>query len=179
MAEQNKKRRKREHLNDFYLDVSGKYVYRGKMYAYVGPLPRKAALVKAWTFAGLAAAAQVANGFLPVPSLNGCFYVVVPYVIGLIAVCSAVWALGRITVAGDRLREYVYQETAAQLPTRCMVGAVCSGLAFAGQLLYLLLNGTQQKLGLMLLFAAFQFIATVTMYKLKRFNFEDFWQILE
>ena len=49
MAEQKKKRGKRAYLDDFYLDLSGNYVYRGKMYDYTGALPRKTALMKTWS----------------------------------------------------------------------------------------------------------------------------------
>ena len=179
MAEQKKKRGKRAYLDDFYLDLSGNYVYRGKMYHYTGALPRKTALIRAWAFAGAALAALIINGFLPVPALNGCFYVVVPYVGGLIAGCSVVWALGRITAAGSELREYVYKETAAQLPMRCMLCAVFSAAAAAGQLLYLFLNKAGESVGLMVLFTALQIIATVSAYKLKIFSLERFWSLCD
>ena len=178
MAEEKKKRGKRAYLNDFYQDVSGKYVYRGKMYSYDGPLPRKSALGRAWLYTGVAAAALLANGFVPNPALNGCFYVVIPYVLGLIAACSTAWALGRITAAGEQLRAYVYEETAQQLPMRCTLALIGSAAGAAGQILYLLLHGLQQGWGLMLVFLAFQIAATVALYKLKQFKFETFWRIL-
>ena len=171
MAEENKKTRKkrRAYLDDFYMDAAGKYVYRGKLYRYAGGTDRKAALVRLWLLAGGALAALVINGLVPNPALSGCFYVVVPYVTGLIAGCSVVWALGRITCAGDPLRAYVYEETVQQLPVRCMIGVISSGIAAAGQLIYLLVNGLQQQTMLMLLFIVLEIVATVALYALKRF----------
>lgn len=172
MAEENKKKRKdrRAYLNDFYMDAAGKYVYRGKLYRYASPSPGfRQALVRLWLLAGGALAALLVNGFVPNPALNGCFYVVIPYVAGLIAACSVVWALGRITHAGDPLRAYVYEETVQQLPVRCMIGAISSGVAAAGQLIYLLLNGFQGKVLLALVFLCFEIVACAMLYRLKKF----------
>lgn len=177
MAEEKKRRRKkRAYLDDFYQDLSGNYVYRGQMYRYTAQdLPRKAALTRGWLCAGAALAALLVNGLVPNPALSGCFYVVIPYVAGLIAACSAVWALGRITAAGEELRAYVYQETAAQLPVRCMLSVICSAAAAAGQLLYLVLHGAAGRLGLMVLFVCLQILASFGLYKLKCFSFEVRW----
>lgn len=177
MAEEKKKRRKkRAYLDDFYQDLSGNYVYRGKLYRYTAQdLPRKTALTRGWLCTGAALAALLVNGLVPNPALSGCFYVVIPYVAGLIAACSAAWALGRVTAAGDELRAYVYDETAAQLPARCMLSVVCSAAAAAGQLLYLILHGTGALLELMLLFVCLQLFASFGLYKLKCFKFEGRW----
>lgn len=60
------------------------------------------------------------------------FYVLLPYAGALVAGISAVWALARMSRGGARLRSYVYEETVAKLPLRCLLTGVFAALAAVG-----------------------------------------------
>ena len=46
MAEEKKRRGRRDHLNDFYRDVSGNYVYTGVCYGHTGGVRANTALLR-------------------------------------------------------------------------------------------------------------------------------------
>ena len=53
---------------------------------------------------------------------------ILPYAGALVAGISAVWALARMSCGGARLRSYVYEETVAKLPLRCLLTGVFAAL---------------------------------------------------
>ena len=46
MTEEKKRRGRRDHLNDFYRDVSGNYVYTGVCYEHTGGVRANTALLR-------------------------------------------------------------------------------------------------------------------------------------
>lgn len=154
MAEEkkNNRRGRRSYLNDFKSTVNGEYIYAGAHYVPVGGEPaRKALLGKLWLAALPLAAGAVAGGCIRAPGAMDCFYVLGPYIAALISAVSLVWALCRMSAGGPRLREYVYQRSVEAIPSRAVITAVFAGLALAGEVLYVLLNGTEgMALGMVL-----------------------------
>ena len=82
------------------------------------------------------------------------FYVLLPYAGALVAGISAVWALARMSCGGARLRSYVYEETVAKLPLRCLLTGVFTALAAVGECMDVFLNGEQGAIWYAVLFAA-------------------------
>ena len=82
------------------------------------------------------------------------FYVLLPYAGALVAGISAVWALARMSRGGARLRSYVYEETVAKLPLRCLLTGVFAALAAVGECMDVFLNGGQDAIWYAVLFAA-------------------------
>ena len=82
------------------------------------------------------------------------FYVLLPYAGALVAGISAVWALARMSRGGARLRSYVYEETVAKLPLRCLLTGVFAALAAVGECMDVFLNGGQGAIRYAVLFAA-------------------------
>ena len=72
----------------------------------------------------------------------------------LVAGISAVWALARMSCGGARLRSYVYEETVAKLPLRCLLTGVFAALAAVGECMDVFLNGGQGAIWYAVLFAA-------------------------
>ena len=72
----------------------------------------------------------------------------------LVAGISAVWALARMSCGGARLRSYVYEETVAKLPLRCLLTGVFAALAAVGECMDVFLNGEQGAIWYAVLFAA-------------------------
>ena len=79
MAEEKKRRGRRDHLNDFYRDVSGNYVYTGVCYEHTGGVRANTALLRrlrlmaavmaagTWTTPKMAAAASSAQAAKAMP----------------------------------------------------------------------------------------------------------------
>ncbi|MDY3919343.1 MAG: hypothetical protein SOZ59_10130 [Candidatus Limivivens sp.] len=151
--DQKEKRDRRAHLKDFEKDASGKYVYKGAMYGYQGSSEaRRRTTGKLWTLSIAALCAIVLCGCIPAPGMNDCTYILLPYMIELVAACYFCWKLGRLTIAGDPLREYVYEDLTEKIPMGMVITALGSGAGFAGELVYLIQNGTNGKTGTAVLF---------------------------
>mgnify|MGYP000217109970 CR=1 FL=1 len=101
-----------------------------------------------------ALAALAAAGMVPAPGAMQQFYVLLPYAGALVAGISAVWALARMSRGGARLRSYVYEETVAKLPLRCLLTGGFAALAAVGECVDVFLNGGQDAIRYAVLFAA-------------------------
>ena len=91
---------------------------------------------------------------VPAPGAMQQFYVLLPYAGALVAGISAVWALARMSRGGARLRSYVYEETVAKLPLRCLLTGGFAALAAVGECMDVFLNGGQGAIWYAVLFAA-------------------------
>ena len=91
---------------------------------------------------------------VPAPGAMQQFYVLLPYAGALVAGISAVWALARMSRGGARLRSYVYEETVAKLPLRCLLTGGFAALAAVGECVDVFLNGGQDAIRYAVLFAA-------------------------
>ena len=143
--QQKKNRRGREYLNDFRRDVNGSYLYQGSYCRYTGSMPYAKLRGLLWALCG---------GALPAPGAMQQFYVLLPYAGALVAGISAVWALARMSCGGARLRSYVYEETVAKLPLRCLLTGVFAALAAVGECMDVFLNGGQEAIRYAVLFTA-------------------------
>ena len=146
MAEEKKRRGRRDHLNDFYRDVSGNYVYTGVCYGHTGGVRANTALLRRLRLmAAVRAAAVLAGGCISAPGVGRCFYVLLPYAAQIGVTGSIVWAVARWQVREYPLREYIYCATVQALPGRCLAQAVLAGVGLAAETLYLLLSGSDGR----------------------------------
>ena len=146
MAEEKKRRGRRDHLNDFYRDVSGNYVYTGVCYGHTGGVRANTALLRRLRLmAAVMAAAVLAGGCISAPGVGRCFYVLLPYAAQIGVTGSIVWAVARWQVREYPLREYIYCATVQALPGRCLAQAVLAGVGLAAETLYLLLSGSDGR----------------------------------
>lgn len=141
--QQKKTRRGQEYLNDFRKDVNGSYLYQGSYRNYAGSMAYGKMQCRLWLLCGGALAALAAAGMVPAPGAMQQFYVLLPYAAALIASISAVWALARMSRGGQHLRSYVYDQTVAKLPLRCLLTGVFAALTAAGEGIDVFLNGAQ------------------------------------
>lgn len=172
MAEEKKKKRRgrREHLKDFYQDVTGKYVYGGTMYTCGLPKEEYKRLLNIlWLCGGGTMAAQILAGCIPAAGMQEGFWVL-PFYLGAIISCGMVcWALGELTSGGDPIREYIYAASVEKLPRRCEFSMVFSGLCLVGLLVKLLWSGLQNSsLWATVLFVAIQIAAIGAMLTIKK-----------
>ena len=142
MAEEKKRRGRRDHLNDFYRDVSGNYVYTGACYVCTAPQERTTLLRRLWLLTAALVVAVAAGGCISAPGVGRCFYVLLPYAAQIGVTGSIVWAVARWQTREYPLRAYVYRATVQALPGRCLAQAVLAGVGLAAETLYLLLSGS-------------------------------------
>ena len=163
------RKNKHAYLDDFEKDLNGNYQYRGAHYHYKGTQPRGKALAGLWVLCGGGTACLLAAGFVHGATAHAPFWLLLPYMAGLLAAVYAVYLLVRLTAGGDPLRAYIHEQTAQKLPGVCLAAAVLAALTAAAQLVQLALGG--QNLAARLLFAALQTVAAAAFIRAsKRFK---------
>lgn len=133
----------REYLSDYRKDASGKYVYTGKLYVYGSEngRTRGRAYTELWILSLAAFAAVIACGFMYVPGMTRCAYVLIPYAAGLLSGGSILWGVINLTVGGDPMERMDYESTVVKIPGRASACAVCTAITGICEAVYLILNG--------------------------------------
>lgn len=163
------RKNKHAYLDDFEKDLNGNYQYRGVHYHYKGTQPRGKALAGLWVLCGGGTACLLAAGFVHGATAHAPFWLLLPYMAGLLAGVYVLYLLVRLTAGGDPLRAYIHEQTAQKLPGVCLAAAVLAALTAAAQLVQLALGG--QNLAARLLFAALQTVAAAAFIRAsKRFK---------
>ena len=163
------RKNKHAYLDDFEKDLNGNYQYRGAHYYYKGTQPRGKALAGLWVLCGGGAACLLAAGFVHGATAHAPFWLLLPYMAGLLAGVYVLYLLVRLTAGGDPLRAYIHEQTAQKLPGVCLAAAVLAALTAAAQLVQLALGG--QNLAARLLFAVLQTVAAAAFIRAsKRFK---------
>ena len=163
------RKNKHAYLDDFEKDLNGNYQYRGAHYYYKGTQPRGKALAGLWVLCGGGTACLLAAGFVHGATAHAPFWLLLPYMAGLLAGVYVLYLLVRLTAGGDPLRAYIHEQTAQKLPGVCLAAAVLAALTAAAQLVQLALGG--QNLATRLLFAALQAVAAAAFIRAsKRFK---------
>ncbi|MDO5425567.1 MAG: hypothetical protein Q4F41_17785 [Eubacteriales bacterium] len=171
--EEKRGRNRRAHLDQIVKDENGKYVYKGTLYHLEEtPENRRRAIGKLWALCGAAACGIVICGCIPVPGMNRSIYLLIPYMIELVAAIYLCWKLGRLTLGGADLREYVYQDLAEKIPMSAVITGAGAGFAFAGEIVYLILNGFSGSIGFIVLFLFLQALACAAAFAAKK-NFSQ------
>lgn len=163
------RKNKHAYLDDFEKDLNGNYQYRGVHYHYKGTQPRGKALAGLWVLCGGGTACLLAAGFVHGATAHAPFWLLLPYMAGLLAGVYVLYLLVRLTAGGDPLRAYIHEQTAQKLPGVCLAAAILAALTAAAQLVQLALGG--QNLAARLLFAALQTVAAAAFIRAnKRFK---------
>ena len=163
------RKNKHAYLDDFEKDLNGNYQYRGAHYYYKGTQPRGKALAGLWVLCGGGTACLLAAGFVHGATAHAPFWLLLPYMAGLLAGVYVLYLLVRLTAGGVPLRAYIHEQTAQKLPGVCLAAAVLAALTAAAQLVQLALGG--QNLAARLLFAALQTVAAAAFIRAnKRFK---------
>lgn len=136
------RKKERERLKDFGRDESGRMSYLGDHVRLAEGYDRRRLLATLWAACGVAALAVVGAALANPGGLSGCPYVVLPYMLQFVAVVWVIWGMGRLSVAGERVRVYVRDETVGALPLRCVVAAALGLVAAVGEVVLLATSGT-------------------------------------
>lgn len=142
MAER-KPRGRRPWLDDFKLEDSGQYAYQGSHMKFSGDAQlRKRFLWRLGLSMGGAAACTVAAGCLNVGDADNTVYVLIPYMIEVIAAVAFVWSAVRLLLGGSILRSYVFDQTVKRLPVLAVALAVGAAATLIGAAVFLILRRT-------------------------------------
>jgi len=146
MAEK-KKKGKRAYLEHFKKDEEGRYVYKGDFYTYQADgktLGR--VLARLWGMTAVMIAACIGAGCVPAPGMDNCFYIIIPYVAGLMSVISVCWAVYRLSAGGHPLKAYIYDASIKALPARTILVLFCVCAALAGETVFVCIHGFDGKM---------------------------------
>ena len=116
------RKKARERLKDFGPDDNGKMAYLGDHVRLADGHDRGRLLRSLWVACGVAVIALLAASLANPAGLSGCPYVVMPYMLQFVALVWVLWGMGRLSVAGARVRVYVRDETVGALPRRSPLG---------------------------------------------------------
>ena len=117
---------------------AAEYIYTGAHMTYVSEgKSRKRLLTELWGTGIGGGICLLAGGFLHIESFRGCFYVLLPYIVALVAAFSCLWTISELTSGGEPMRQYVHDATVLKLPGRAMIAAV---VCILGQAIYCILH---------------------------------------
>lgn len=141
MAEKQKRPGRKEYLNQFKMDDSGKYAYQGTFMTYTqGEESWKKDLILIWLCCAIPLVLLVVMGFLPQSGLDGNLIVLLPYGIGLVALFALIWKVSRLTYGGQRVRKYVYDATVKILPGYAAAVIITAAFALVGIIITLIIG---------------------------------------
>ena len=135
------RKKARERLKDFGPDDNGKMSYLGDHVRLVEGQDRRRLVTTLWVTCGVATLAVLGASLANPGGLSGCPYVVAPYIGQFVAMVSVLWGMGRLSVAGERVRVYVRDETFGALPRRAVVAAALGLAAVVGEIVLLAVSG--------------------------------------
>ncbi len=140
------KTKRRQYLNDFTQTVGGEYVYTGGFLRPAAEPERWAKWRRRLSALAAAAAAFVLGaGLLPAAGSAGCAYVALPFLALILCSFVKAWKTARLLLAGQAVREYVYEKTVAGLPGWIVAEAVSAAAVLAGECVYLLVRGFEGR----------------------------------
>ena len=124
---------RKDYLNQFKMDDTGQYAYRGTFMAYAaGAESWKKDLLFIWLSCVIPLILLAIMGFLPKSGLDGNLIVLLPYGLSLIALFALIWKVCRLTYGGQKIRKYVYDSTVKTLPGYAAAVMILAAFALVG-----------------------------------------------
>ncbi len=151
-----KKSFRKEYLNDFQKDTSGKYVYSGEHRTYeAGTDQWRRTMTILWICLAVPAVLLIVIGCISGSGLAGNILIILPYALELIALFIVIWKMVRLTYGGMTLRKYVHESTVLHIPVYASVAAAIAALALAGIIISLIMGTfSGSTAGMIIYFAA-------------------------
>lgn len=156
--------RRRQNLEQFKRGEDGKFAYAGVFLAYrEGRLPRRRLLKYLGLLAAFSAACVLGGGFLPAAGMRRGFLIVLPYILSLALTAVVLFKTCRLCLAGDPLREYVYEATALMLPALSAAAAILCGVTVLAEICHVLFRGFEGHTAATVCFAALELAAGIAL----------------
>ena len=139
--EKKKKSFRKEYLNDFQKDSSGKYVYSGEYRTYEGDADSwRRNMIISWACCVIPAVLLIVIGCIRGSGLIGNILITLPYALELIVLFVIIWKMVRLTYGGMELRKYVHDSTVIHIPVYAGVAAALAVIALAGIIISLIIG---------------------------------------
>ena len=163
--------KRREYLNEYHLDDSGKkYVYGGAYYALTATEKEaKTVYAKAWALSAVLLGAVVGSGCINAAGMSNTFYVIMPYMAEVALLFSLLWNTVRLLLQGAKVKAYIYQATVPKLPSLSMALAIAAIISFVASLVFIILNGFEQQAVKCILYLFFKLFICVSAVTAARF----------
>lgn len=149
------------------------YIFEGGESAY------RLSLRKLWAAAAAVGIAALAAGCIPAAGMDRSFYLLLPYMVQLVAAVSVVWTMLRLSRAGSTMRAYIYEETVHKLSFRSRLTEGFAIAVLIGEVIFLVKNGFQGKAAGTVLFVAAELMAVAGGHFLCRVLDKMVWKRVE
>lgn len=137
------KKKKRKQLENIHKNENGEYEYKGAEFRFCGDsLAYKKYVVSLWLFSVGCFVLQIICGCIPVKSMMNTFYVIVPYVVGIVFAVICLYHLPAMTVKSSRIREYIYKKNTKNITVSSLSCAVSCFLTAVGETVFVIANGS-------------------------------------
>ncbi len=158
--EKARKKGRRAYLDDIRPNLAGEYVYTGSHYRYKPEAKSfRRALTEIVLLAVLSLASLLAAGCVRAGGMGNCFYVIIPYIAEAIAVFTLVWAVTKLLINGEKLREYIYAASVEKLPVRTLLSAIFAAAGTLCIIIFIILNGIDGSIGEIILLLVAKIVA--------------------
>ncbi len=142
-------RKKRiSYYDDYKKTASGEYVYTGPEFEFISKTgkERKRWMLEMLLLSALVFIAEVIPGFLHVPGLNYCAYVLLPYAAGILVAGYIFIILVRLAAAKDSVKLWEFDKSITPLPVATKALCVMGAVSVAGEIVYLAVNGVGEMI---------------------------------
>lgn len=178
--DQYKRRSKKEYLNDYQKNVNGEYIYNGLKYDYVNKKGRskKQWIIELAVLNIIAFVVMLVPGFILVPGMNNCWYVLLPYGAGLIMTGYLIVEIIRLAWTKEQIKAWDYDKVAARLPKLIVFTLIVLPISLIGELIYIITNGAGGMIAGIIVFYACHIIAACAAAFMRRITAEVTWKIV-
>ena len=134
---------RRSYYDDYKKTASGEYVYAGPQYEFVSKngKERKRWMLEIIILNIIAFAAVLVPGFLLVPGLNYCAYVILPYAAGILLAGYLFVVLVRLAAAKDDIKAWEYDKSVKVLPVATVFAVIVAVVALICEVVFIIANG--------------------------------------
>lgn len=170
MAENKKKKGRKAYLNDIQPNLAGEYVYVGAHYRYASEgMSYSRARAAIMLLEGLSLLSLIAAGCVSAGGMGNCVYVIVPYIAEAIAVFVTAYAVFKLVMGGEKLREYVYEASVKRIPGGALCSSVFAVVSAVCILVFTILNGIDGSAGEFVLLTAAKAVGIAAPLFLRKF----------
>ncbi|MBQ8831669.1 MAG: hypothetical protein IJ017_08720 [Oscillospiraceae bacterium] len=136
-------RKRISYYDDYKKTASGEYVYSGLRYEYESMTGKKRSVwMREILLMCIAAfAVMFPPGFMHVPGLSYCAYVLLPYGAAIIVSGYLLVIAGRLAMAKDDVKAWEYDKSIKAFPAATILLAVVSVIGIICEIIYVVLNG--------------------------------------
>ena len=167
--------KKWDYINDFKMTADGKYTYMGDWYSLEDINAYKKVYLIFFLIAFVNAALVIGAGLINAAGMNNTFYVILPYVAQVCSAFALVWKSIRVVSAGEKIKGYVFETAIQRIPAALMSLFVFSIITLLSSIVFIILNGTENKLMLCILFIVIQVLTAISAFVCRLYHKRQKW----